>query len=230
MAMKYAFVVSLSLAVVLAVDDQIFGLEQFKEGCDKTPYPGYCLQLMKARHDDPMTYHVGTTENMAQHLMSIAAGIGHELSAMVRAERDKLPKGGAEWECMEKSAAGFDAATSSLDGVDGELLETDHDAFELAYHFVQSKRNVLAGNWKSCPDKLTSGGMAPKQKEFSMLMGIIFALASTSSNQRIITAIAVPPWFQCSFSFPCILLFFGLCCLMEYILGSLARRVTAPMR
>ncbi|KAM0856965.1 hypothetical protein ACQ4PT_048769 [Festuca glaucescens] len=179
MAMAYTSVALLILSVSLPVDAYVFGNlnpKQLKAECDKTPYPGYCLAITKARHYDPMMYPMATPQDMAQYLMSIAARIGHDLTTMARAESVRLPGGSARRRCMQRCAAGFDAAASKLDVVDPELLDNSDEPFKLVYHFVQKKRNVLAENWDACPGKPTAGDMVAKQKHFVMLMDVILAL------------------------------------------------------
>ncbi|KAK1696887.1 hypothetical protein QYE76_013584 [Lolium multiflorum] len=59
----------------------------------------------KARPDDSMMYPMRTPQDMAQYLMSIAAGIGHNMAAMARAESGRLPGGSARRRCMQRCAA-----------------------------------------------------------------------------------------------------------------------------
>ncbi|CAM0884120.1 unnamed protein product [Alopecurus aequalis] len=174
----YTSVFFLSLILILSVSHACdpFNSKQFKEECDKTPHPEYCLRLVKARIDDSMSYHIYSPQDMAQYLMCLAAGIGHELTALARAEGDRLPKGSAQQRCMEKCAAGFDAAASKLDIVDGKLLENRRETFDLVYRFVQSKAGALAQDWNACPGRPATGVMVSKQKQFAMLMDIVLAL------------------------------------------------------
>jgi hypothetical protein len=184
MAMAYTSVALLILSVSLPVDAYgNLNPKQLKAKCDKTPYPGYCLAITKARHYDPMVYPMASAQDMAQYLMSIAARIGHDLTTMARAESVRLPGGSARRRCMQRCAAGFDAAASKLDVVDPELVDDSNEPFQLVYHFVQKKRNVLAENWDACPGKPTAGDMVVKQKHFVMLMDVILALGKLPDPQ-----------------------------------------------
>ncbi|XP_003557667.2 uncharacterized protein LOC100840154 [Brachypodium distachyon] len=158
------------------------GATTVKEACAKTSQADYCAELLASASSatDP--------KSISEAAIAAAIKLAGEAAALAKSEREKLPKGNADWHCMDSCATGYEDAATKLaakpsggggnaGGTDGKLLEV-LDFVEVTSEEEEEKSR----NWEwkfscaECKKDPVAPKLVEKNKEFDKAMEVIPAL------------------------------------------------------